>query len=241
MTEDDKKALQTLASELQAVNKNPQNTTDFRALSIRILELMRQGTRLDHVWELIGDASTWHMNPYFKMWELFHKENISLVKSVFAQYARIDTRPFGVPNFFQDFINGICVVLPGENVRPDLGGVSSEQVVDCLLTNADFMSLVHGQQVRSTEHPEESNKNPEWSTRAYSKTVIGKVASAGGTQMKGFNDTCVDLDLLTTGMGQRAGDLPPNWRCYTEIEVERIILNYRQAIFRKQASEANAQ
>jgi hypothetical protein len=33
----------------------------------------------------------------------------------------------------------------------------------------------------------------------------------------------MDISKYTQGMGQAAKELPPNWRCYTEAEVELII------------------
>ncbi len=33
----------------------------------------------------------------------------------------------------------------------------------------------------------------------------------------------MNISKYTEGLGQEAKELPPNWRCFTEAEVERII------------------
>jgi hypothetical protein len=33
----------------------------------------------------------------------------------------------------------------------------------------------------------------------------------------------MDISKYTEGLGQEAKELPPNWRCFTEAEVERIV------------------
>jgi hypothetical protein len=33
----------------------------------------------------------------------------------------------------------------------------------------------------------------------------------------------MNISKYTEGLGQEAKELPPNWRCFTEAEVERIV------------------
>ena len=33
----------------------------------------------------------------------------------------------------------------------------------------------------------------------------------------------MDISKYTKGLGQKAEQLPPGWKCYTEAEVERIV------------------
>jgi hypothetical protein len=51
-----------------------------------------------------------------------------------------------------------------------------------------------------------------------------------------FFSLAPELTQFTAGLGQKAGQLPPDWKCYTEAEVELIISRLSLDIRAKLAS-----